>query len=130
MPYLKNYDAGKNSVSFLCTVKTHLDFRFDIFNSVRGFDLEGNSFSGEGLYEDLHSSSQSKNQVKGRLFLDVVVGKSSAILELFSSENKTLLIRGDTLFILWKNQYFRVFQLTRVNVSQSEVLKIRAKGCL
>jgi len=34
-----------------------LDFRFDIFNSVRGFDLEGNSFSGEGLDEDLHSSS-------------------------------------------------------------------------
>ena len=88
-------------------MKTYLDFRFDIFNSVRGFDLEGNSFSGEGLDEDLHSSSQSKDQVKGRLFLDVVVGKSSPIFELFSSENKTLLIRGDTLFILWKKSIFQ-----------------------
>jgi hypothetical protein len=33
--------------------------------------------------------------VKGGLFLDVVVIQSATILELFSCENKTLLIRGD-----------------------------------
>ena len=101
MQNLKIYDAcNKLSLFFLSTVKTYLDFRFDIFNSVRGFDLEGNSFSGEGLDEDLHSSSQSKDQVEGRLFLDVVVGKSSAVLELFSSEDKTLLVWRDTFFVL------------------------------
>ena len=34
--------------------------------------------------------------MKGGLLLDVVVGKSAAILELLSGEDETLLIRGDT----------------------------------
>jgi len=38
--------------------------------------------------------------MKGRLFLDVVVAESSAIFELLTGEDKTLLIWGDSLFIL------------------------------
>ena len=38
--------------------------------------------------------------MKGGLFLDVVVAESAAILELLSSEDETLLIGRDTLFVL------------------------------
>ena len=31
-----------------------LDLCLDIVNSIRGLDLEGNSLSGESLYENLH----------------------------------------------------------------------------
>merc|ERR1711872_1176037 len=38
--------------------------------------------------------------MEGRLLLDVVVGKSSSVLELLASEDQPLLIRGDTLLVL------------------------------
>jgi hypothetical protein len=38
--------------------------------------------------------------VEGGLLLDVVVGESTTILELLSSENQALLVRGDTLLVL------------------------------
>lgn len=38
--------------------------------------------------------------MKGRLLLDVVVGKGTAVLQLLSSEDQTLLVRGDSLLIL------------------------------
>jgi hypothetical protein len=38
--------------------------------------------------------------VKRRLFLDIVVGQRSSILELFASENQALLIRGNALLVL------------------------------
>ena len=38
--------------------------------------------------------------MEGRLLLDVVIRKGTAVLELLSGENQTLLIRGDTLLVL------------------------------
>jgi hypothetical protein len=38
--------------------------------------------------------------VEGRLLLDVVVGQSSTILELFTGEDESLLVRWDTLLVL------------------------------
>ena len=38
--------------------------------------------------------------MKSRLLLDVVVGKGTAILELLSGKDKTLLIRGDSFLVL------------------------------
>ena len=40
------------------------------------------------------------HQVKGRLLLDVVIRESSAIFKLLSSEDQTLLVRGDALLVL------------------------------
>jgi hypothetical protein len=77
-----------------------LDFSFDIFDGVSWFNVKGDGFTSEGLYENLHSSSKSENQVKSGLFLDVIVGESSAIFKLLSSEDESLLIRWDTFFIL------------------------------
>jgi len=38
--------------------------------------------------------------MESRFFLDVVVGKSSSVLKLLSSEDETLLVRWDTFLIL------------------------------
>ena len=51
-------------------------------------------------HRDESASSESKDQVKGRLFLNVIVTESSAVLELLSGEDESLLIRGDSLLVL------------------------------
>jgi len=77
-----------------------LNLGLDVLNSVRGFDLKGDGLSGESLDKNLHSSSKPEHKMEGRLFLDVVIGKGSAIFQLFSSENETLLIWGNSFLIL------------------------------
>jgi hypothetical protein len=41
-----------------------------------------------------------RTKVKCRFFLDDMTGKGPVVLELFSSENEALLIRGDSLLVL------------------------------
>merc|ERR1711874_119770 len=77
-----------------------LDLSLDVLDGVGRFDLEGDGLASQGLDEDLHASPESENQVKSALLLDVVVGESSSILQLFSSEDQSLLIWGDSLLIL------------------------------
>ena len=38
-----------------------LDLRLDGLNAVRGLDLEGNGLAGQGLHEDLHTSTKTKD---------------------------------------------------------------------
>ena len=57
--------------------------------------------SGQHLQGRLNgTSTQAQHQVKGRLFLDVVVREGSAILKLLSGEDQTLLIRRNSFLIL------------------------------
>ena len=42
------------------------------------------------------TTTQTEHQVEGGLLLDVVVGQSTAILELFAGEDQTLLIWGNS----------------------------------
>ena len=58
-----------------------------------------------GLAEDLlfallSAATETEDEVEGGLLLDVVVGKSAAVLELLAGEDETLLIRGDALLVL------------------------------
>jgi hypothetical protein len=46
------------------------------------------------------TSSESEDQVQGGFLLDVVVGETSAVFELFAGEDQSLLIWGNALFIL------------------------------
>ena len=46
------------------------------------------------------TTSQSKHQVKSGLLLNVVVRQGSAILQLFTSENQSLLVWWNTLLVL------------------------------
>jgi len=77
-----------------------LDLGLDILDSIAGLYLERDRFSGQGLDENLHTASQSQDEMQSRLFLDVVVGKSSTVLELFSSKDESLLIRRDAFLVL------------------------------
>ena len=77
-----------------------LDLGLDVLNSVGWLDIEGDGLTSEGLDEDLHSTSESEDEMESGLLLDVVVGESSSILELLSSEDESLLVWWDTLLIL------------------------------
>ena len=83
-----------------------LDFSLDIFDSVGGFDFQSDGFTRESLHKNLHTTTESEDQVEGGLLLDVVVGEGSAILELLTGEDKSLLVWGNTLFVLNKNIRF------------------------
>ena len=77
-----------------------LDFGFYIFNGISWLNIEGDSFSSEGLDEDLHTSSKSENEMESGLFLDVVIGEGSAVLELLTSKDESLLIWWDSFLVL------------------------------
>merc|ERR1711986_30506 len=77
-----------------------LDLSLDVLNAIRGLDLESDGLAGKSLDEDLHSSSESENQMKGGLLLDVVVGESSSVFQLLAGEDQSLLIRWNAFLIL------------------------------
>ena len=77
-----------------------LNFSLDVLNSVCWLDLKGDGLTSESLDEDLHATSESKNQVEGWFLLNVVVRESSSIFKLLSSKNETLLVWRDTFFVL------------------------------
>merc|ERR1712018_261726 len=47
-----------------------------------------------------NSTSQSQDEMKSRLLLNVVIAQGSPVFELFASENQTLLIRWNSFFVL------------------------------
>ena len=55
----------------------------------------------------MHTSSKSENEMESGLFLNVVIGEGSAVLELLSSEDESLLIWWDTFLVL--NLSFNIF---------------------
>jgi len=77
-----------------------LNLGLDAVDSIGRLDLEGDGLSGEGLHEDLHSTAEAKDEMEGRLLLDVVVGEGASILELLSGKDKALLVRRDSFFVL------------------------------
>merc|ERR1719259_249926 len=77
-----------------------LNLGLDILNGVRWFNFQSNSFTSEGLDKDLHTTSETKDQVKGGLLLDVVVGEGPAVFQLLASKDQPLLIRGNTFLVL------------------------------
>merc|ERR1711935_910714 len=77
-----------------------LDLSLDVLNGVRCFDFESDGLASQGLDENLHTSSESKDQMQGRLLLDVVVRKGTAILKLFAGKDQSLLIWGNSFLIL------------------------------
>ena len=77
-----------------------LDLGLHVLDSVRGLNVEGDRLTGEGLDENLHTTSKSENKMESGLLLDVVIRKGSAVLELLTSEDESLLVWGNTLLIL------------------------------
>ena len=77
-----------------------LDFSLDSFNWIRWFNIKSDGFSGQGLNEDLHTSSESQDQMEGWFLLDIVVWQWSSVFKLLSSENESLLIWGYSFLVL------------------------------
>jgi len=77
-----------------------LDLGLDVFNGVSWLDIKGDGLTSQGLDEDLHTTSESEDEMEGGFLLDVVVRKSSAIFQLLTCEDESLLIRWDTFFVL------------------------------
>merc|ERR1712029_564102 len=77
-----------------------LDLGLDILDGVRGLNLKSDGLSGQGLDEDLHTTTQTKDQMKGGLLLDVVVRKGATIFQLLAGEDQPLLIWWDPLLVL------------------------------
>ena len=80
----------------------YLDLSLDVLDGITRLDLEGDGLAGQSLDEDLHTSPQPQDQVKDGLLLDVVIGEGPTVLQLLTSEDKPLLVRGDALLILNK----------------------------
>merc|ERR1712121_479534 len=77
-----------------------LDLGLHILNGVGRFNLKSNGLASQGLDKDLHTSSQSENQMQSTLLLDVIVGESSSIFKLLSGKDQSLLIWGDSFLVL------------------------------
>merc|ERR1711930_23677 len=77
-----------------------LDLSLDVLDAIRWFDLESDGLASQGLDEDLHSSSQSEDEMESAFLLDVVVGEGSTVLQLLSSEDQPLLIWRDAFLVL------------------------------
>merc|ERR1719203_2396148 len=77
-----------------------LDLGLNVLNGVRCFNLEGDGLASQGFDENLHTSTEPENQVKGRLLLDVVVRQCTAILKLLAGKDQSLLIWGNTFLVL------------------------------
>ena len=77
-----------------------LDLGLDVLDGVSWLDIKGDGLTSEGLDEDLHTTSESEDEMESGLLLDVVVGEGSSILKLLTSEDESLLIWGNTFFVL------------------------------
>ena len=76
------------------------DLGLDVVNGVTGLDIERDRFASQRLHKDLHTPAQTQHQVKGGLFLDVIVRKRTSVFQLLSSEDQALLVRRDSFFVL------------------------------
>ena len=79
-----------------------LNLGLHVVNGIGWLDLEGDGLARESLHEDLHATAEAEHQVESRLLLDVVVGEGSAVFELLTGEDKTLLIGRNALLVLNK----------------------------
>ena len=77
-----------------------LNLSLHVVDSVGGLDLKSDGLSSESLHEDLHTTAETEDEMESGLLLDVVVGEGATVLELLSSEDEALLIRGNTLLVL------------------------------
>ena len=77
-----------------------LDLCLDILNGVCCLNFEGDGLASKGLDEDLHTSTESEDQMKSGLLLNVVVRKGTTVFELLASENETLLVGWDSFLVL------------------------------
>jgi len=81
-----------------------LDFEFCSGDGIVGFYVEVDvevRTSDPRLDFDFHPTRETKDQVKSRIFLDVVVGEGTRVFELLSSEDEALLVRLNSFLVVY-----------------------------
>merc|ERR1711941_136290 len=87
-----------------------LYFCLHVVNRVAGLDIEGDRLACKSLHEDLHTTTKAQYQMQRGLFLDVVIRKSTTVLQLFTCEDQPLLVRWNAFLVL----YFCLHVVNRV----------------
>ena len=67
---------------------------FAVVDGVGAFDLESDGLSSQGLNEDLHTTTETEDEMESRLLLDVVISEGAAVFKLLSDEDESLLVQG------------------------------------
>merc|ERR1719487_803969 len=73
---------------------------FYVVNRVASLHVKGNRLAGQGLDEDLHSTSKAKDQMQSTFFLDIVVRQGAPVFQLFACKDQPLLVGWNSLFVL------------------------------
>ena len=111
---LKNLTCDSTCNGWLAQ-QQYLNLGLDILNSVARLHFESDGLASECLDKDLHSTTQTQDQVQCWLFLDVVVTEGATIFQLFASKDQTLLVRWNALLILPASNTVSYAQLIRNN---------------
>lgn len=99
-----------------------LNFRLYVVDSIGRFNLESDGFAGQGLDKYLHTPAETEDEMKCGLLLnittrgvskeirlayrhDLLVRKSAPVFELLAGEDQPLLVRGNTLLVLYLRLY-------------------------
>ena len=77
-----------------------LNLLLDVLDAIAALHLKGDGLASQGLHENLHSTTQTQDQMQCALLLDVVVGKGPAILQLLAGKDEALLVGRDALLVL------------------------------
>ena len=77
-----------------------MDFRLDVVDGVGAFDLESDGLSGQGLNENMHTITETEDEMESRLLRDVVIGEGAAVFKLLFGKDESVLVRGDSFLVL------------------------------
>ena len=77
-----------------------LDLALHIINSVRGLDFQCDGLASQGLHENLHTTTETEDEMESALLLDIVIGQGAPVLELLARKNQALLVRRNTFLVL------------------------------
>ena len=83
-----------------CITKQYLNLGLHILDGVAWLHFKNDGLASLCLDKDLHATSQTKNQVQRRLFLDVVVTEGATIFQLLATKLQNLYAGWNALFVL------------------------------
>ena len=76
-----------------------------VVDGVRRLYLQRNGLASQRLYKYLHTATETKDEVQCRFLLDIIIRERATVLQLFAREDKALLIRWNSLFVLYLRLY-------------------------
>jgi hypothetical protein len=104
-------------------------FPVKVLTTARGSDQKRHFQSKAAIIlTDLHASSKTEDKMKSGFFLNIVIRESTAIFELFSGKDQTLLIRRYSFLVLNFGLYI-VDGVARLNLKGNGLAGDYGTGC-